>query len=172
MTLKRLLLGGVGLAIVVATFVFLLPTIADYGDVWAVVTELSWPWLAALAAVTALNLATFAPPWVVALPGLRYFRALELTQASAALSMVVPGGVAGMGVSWGMARGWGFGRREITRAITLVSLWSQFLNLAVPDRRRLPPYSGRSGDGAARDGSVRRRGGARRRRDRLRARAR
>jgi putative heme transporter len=132
MTLRRLLLAGVSLAIVVATFVFLLPTIADYGDVWAVVTELSWAWVVALAVVTALNLATFAPPWLVALPGLRYFQALELTQASAALSLVVPGGVAGMGVSWGMLRGWGFARNGITRALTLVSLWSQLLNLTYP----------------------------------------
>ena len=41
MTLRRVLLAAAGLAIVAATFVFLLPRIADYGDVWDVVTELS-----------------------------------------------------------------------------------------------------------------------------------
>jgi uncharacterized protein (TIRG00374 family) len=130
---RRLLLAVVGVGVVVATFVFLLPTIADYGDVWAVVKELSWPWVVALAAAAAVNLATFAPPWLAVLPGLRFFRALELTQASAALAIVVPAGAAaGVGVSWGMLRGWGFVRREITRAITLVSLWNQFLNLSYP----------------------------------------
>ena len=95
--------------------------------------QLSWPWVAALAAVTVVNLATFPPPWIAALPGLRYFQALELTQAATALSIVVPGGpAAGMGVSWGMLRRWGFVRREITRALTLVSLWNQLLNLSFP----------------------------------------
>jgi putative heme transporter len=132
-TVRRLVVAGVGLAVVVATFTFLLPRIADYRDVWAVVQTLSWTWIAALAAVAILNIVTFAPPWQVALPGLRFFRALEVTQASAALSIVVPAGIAaGVGVSWGMLRAWGFVRREITRAITLVGLWNQFLNLSFP----------------------------------------
>ena len=50
-----------------------------------------WPWIVALLAATALNLATFAPPWMVALPGLRFRPALMMTQASTALSMVAPG---------------------------------------------------------------------------------
>ena len=97
------------------------------------IQELSWPWVLALLAATALNVATFAPPWQVALPGLRYFRALEVTQASTALSIVVPAGAAaGAGLSWAMLRGWGFPRREITRAVTLTGLWNQFLNLLYP----------------------------------------
>jgi putative heme transporter len=77
--------------------------------------------------------ATFAPPWQVALPGLKFVQALELTQASTALSIVVPGGpAAGMATSWGMLNSWGFARREITRALTLVGLWNQFLNLLFP----------------------------------------
>lgn len=131
--MRRYLLPAVGIAIVVATFVWFLPKVADYRDVWDVLQELTWPWALALLAATALNLATFAPPWQVALPGLRFFRALEVTQASTALSLVVPGGVAaGAGASWAMLRGWGFPRREITRAIALVSLWNQFLNLFYP----------------------------------------
>ena len=46
--LRRIALGAVGLGIVVATFVYFLPTIANYGDVWAVVKTLSWQWIAAL----------------------------------------------------------------------------------------------------------------------------
>ena len=33
---------------------------------------LSWPWIAALAAAVVLNVATFPPPWMVALPGLSF----------------------------------------------------------------------------------------------------
>lgn len=130
---RRLLLALVGVAVVVATFFWFLPTVADYGDVWAAVQELSWEWAVALGLLTALNIATFAPPWQVALPGLRFFQALELTQASTALSIVFPGGMAaGMAATFGMLRSWGIPRREITRAMTLVGLWNQFLNLAYP----------------------------------------
>jgi uncharacterized membrane protein YbhN (UPF0104 family) len=132
-TLRRLLLGAASVAFVVATFVYFLPTIADYRDVWDVVTQLSWPWILALLAVAAINIASFAPPWQVALPGLRFVPALELTQASTALSIVVPGGIAaGMAGSFGMLRSWGFAARDITRALTLVGLWNQFLNLTFP----------------------------------------
>lgn len=132
-TLQRIGLGALSLGIVVATFAYLLPTIADYRDVWAAVQQLSWGWIAVLVAATALNLATFAPPWMVALPGLSFFQAIAVTQVSSALSIVVPGGVAaGVATSYGMLRRWGFASREVARAVTLTSLWNQFLNLSFP----------------------------------------
>lgn len=130
---RRLLPIVVGLAIVLSTFLWLLPKFADYGEVWETVKSLSPLWIGALLAATALNIATFGPPWVVALPGLRFFQSLELTQASTALAIVVPGGLAvGMAVSFGMLDSWGFRRRDCTRAITVVGLWNQLLNLTYP----------------------------------------
>jgi putative heme transporter len=131
--LKRLLLGALSLGIILATFVYFLPTIANYGEVWGVVKELSWGWIGALLGVTVINLATFAPPWQVALPGLSFVQAITVTQASTALSIVVPGGIAaGIAGSYGVLRGWGFSVRDVTRAITLTGLWNQFLNLSFP----------------------------------------
>lgn len=89
---KRVLLGVVGGVLIVATFAYFLPTIADYGEVWQVVKALSWTWVAALLAVTALNVLTFAPPWLAVLPGLRFWPTLMMTQVTTALSIVVPGG--------------------------------------------------------------------------------
>jgi putative heme transporter len=130
---RRIVLALVALAFVVATFVFFLPRIADYRDVWDVITTLSWPWIVALGAVTVLNVVTFAPPWMVALPGLRFVPALMMTQASTALSIVVPGGAAaGIAGSYAMLRAWAFPPRSIARALTLTSLWNQFANLAYP----------------------------------------
>ena len=130
---KRLLLGALSVGIIVATFVYFLPTIASYGQVWDEVKELSWPWIAALLGAVALNIATFAPPWMVALPGLSFTQALTVTQASTALSIVVPGGIAaGVAGSYGVLRRWGFEIRDVTRAITLTGLWNQFLNLTFP----------------------------------------
>jgi putative heme transporter len=131
--LKRALLGAISLAIIVATFVYFLPTIANYGQVWDVVKDLSWEWIAALLGATAINLVTFAPPWQAALPGLTFVQALTVTQASTALSIVVPGGIAaGIAGSYGVLRSWGFALNDITRAITLTGLWNQFLNLLFP----------------------------------------
>jgi putative heme transporter len=133
MTPRRTLLGAASLGLILATFAYLLPTIADYRDVWNVVEQLSWGWVLALLAAAAINVATFAPPWQVALPGLGFVRALELTQASTALSIVLPVGLAaGMAGSFGMLRSWGFPTRQITRALTLVGLWNQLLNLSFP----------------------------------------
>jgi putative heme transporter len=130
---KRYVLAAVGALFALATFAFFLPQIADYRDVWAVVKGLSWAWLAALAAATVLNLATFAPPWQAALPGLSFLSAFVLTQVSTALSLVVPGGAAvGIAGSYGILRRWGFRSRDIGRGVTLVSLWSQFANLSYP----------------------------------------
>jgi uncharacterized protein (TIRG00374 family) len=56
-----------------------------------------------------------------------------VTQASTALSIVVPGGIAaGVAGSYAVLRRWGFAIRDITRAVTLTGLWNQFLNLSFP----------------------------------------
>jgi putative heme transporter len=130
---KRLLVAGVGVVLVAATFLFLLPRIADYRDVWDVVQTVSWEWILALLAATVVNLLTFAPPWLAVLPGLRFWPALMMTQASTALSLLVPGGAAvGVATAYGMLRGWGFTSQSVARSVTLVSLWNQFANLAYP----------------------------------------
>jgi putative heme transporter len=130
---KRLLLGAASLAIILATFVYFLPTIANYGQVWDVVKTLSWQQILLLLAASAINLVTFAPPWMVALPGLTFVQAFTVTQASTALSIVVPGGIAaGVAGSYGILRKWGYPLNDVTRAITLTGLWNQFLNLTFP----------------------------------------
>jgi putative heme transporter len=130
---KRFLVGAASVAIIVATFAFLLPRIADYRDVWDVVRGLSWVWIVALLVAAGINVLTFAPPWLTVLPGLRFWPTLMMTQASTALSIVVPGGAAvGIAGAYGMLRRWGFGAADVARAVTLVSLWNQLANLAYP----------------------------------------
>jgi uncharacterized protein (TIRG00374 family) len=125
--------GGVGIAVVVATFVFILPRIADYRDVWDVVKGLSWADIGLLAGATALNLATFAPPWMAALPGLRFRQAFVVTQASTASTYIAPAGVAvGMALSFGMLRGWGFAAAPVSLAVAVTGVWNQLAMLAFP----------------------------------------
>jgi putative heme transporter len=131
--LRKIILAAISGGIIVATFAYFLPTIANYGAVWEVVKTLSWEQIGALIGATALNLVTFAPPWMITLPGLSFLRAMQMTQASTALSIVVPGGAAvGAAGSIAMLRVWGFRAADIARAVTLTSLWNQFLNLLFP----------------------------------------
>jgi uncharacterized protein (TIRG00374 family) len=132
-TWRAALGGGLGIAVIVGTFVFVLPKVADYRSVWDVVKELSWPEVGLLLGATALNLATYAPPLQAALPGLRYRQAFVVTQTSTASTYVLPGGAAvGAGVSYGMLRGWGFSARSVTLALAVTSIWNQFAMLAFP----------------------------------------
>ena len=123
---------GLGLAVIVATFIFVLPRIADYRDVWDVVTQLSWPELGALVLVTIVNLATFAPPWQAALPGLRFLDAFALTQAVSASTYIAPGGPAvGLALAYGMLRRH-FPRKAVTLAMAVTTVWGQFALLGLP----------------------------------------
>lgn len=124
---------GVGIAVVAATFAFVLPRIANYGAVWSVVKELSWLQIAALVGATLLNLVTFAPPWMVALPGLGFRRAFVLTQASTASTYLAPGGAAvGVGLAYAILRGWGFGGGSVGLATALTGIWNQLVLLSFP----------------------------------------
>ena len=121
------------LVVIVATFFFVLPRIADYRDVWDVVTALTWKGLLALAVASLVNLLTYAPPWQAALPGLRFRQAFVVTQASTASTYVAPGGAApGMAVSFAMLRGWGFSGRPVALAVTVTGVWNQLVIFGFP----------------------------------------
>jgi putative heme transporter len=132
-TWRHALGAGVAIAVVVATFAFILPKIADYRDVWGVVKGLSWKGAALLAGAAVLNLVTFAPPWMAALPGLRFTQAFVVTQASTASTYVAPGGVAvGMALSFAMLRAWGFVSAAVGLAVAVTGVWNQLAMLAFP----------------------------------------
>ncbi len=130
---RQIVFGALGLAVVVVTFAFVLPKVANYGDVWDVVKTLDATWLLALLAAVVVNIVTFAPPWMIALPGLRFRQALPFTQASTAFTYIAPGGgLVGMAGSYGLLRTWGFGSNEVARAVTLTGVWNQLANLLLP----------------------------------------
>ena len=131
---KRQIIGGaLAIAVIAGTFVFVLPRIADYRDVWDVVKTLSWEQVLALLAVVLVNLATYAPPWQAALPGLGFRQAFVVTQASTASTYIAPGGFApGMAVSFAMLRGWGFSGRPVTLAVTVTGVWNQLVIFGFP----------------------------------------
>jgi len=131
--LKRGVAVGVGLVVILGIYIFVLPRFANYSEVWAAVKELSWGWIAVLLASVALNIVTFAPPWMAVLPGLRFLPALTVTQASTASTYLAPGGPAvGVGLSAAMLLGWGFTAGAVTLAVTLTGIWNQLAILGFP----------------------------------------
>jgi uncharacterized protein (TIRG00374 family) len=131
--IRRYLPAAIGLAIVVGTFAFVLPRIANYGDVWRVIRDLSWQQVMLLVGATVLNLATYAPPWQAALPGLGFTRAFFMTQASTASTYIAPGGAAvGIALSYAMLRRWGFRGTDVALAVAVTGVWNQFVLLGFP----------------------------------------
>jgi putative heme transporter len=130
---KRGLTIALAVAVIVGTYVFVLPQFADYSEVWEQVRMLSWEWIAVLLGAVVLNLATFAPPWMAALPGLGYWSAETVTQASTASTYLAPGGPAvGIGISAAMLLGWGFHADQVALAVTLTGIWNQLAILGGP----------------------------------------
>jgi len=122
-----------GAAVMVLTFAFLIPRIANYGDVWRAARAMTARQVALLVVVAVWNMVTFAPSWQVALPGLRYRQSLEVTFASTAVANVVLAGSAvSFGISWAMLREWGFDGRAVARAMILTGVWNHLLNVGFP----------------------------------------
>ena len=95
---RRVLTTGFVVVVLVGVFVFVLPRIADYGTVWDILSGVERRDLLILLAAALVNVLTFPPPWMAAVPGLGYRQAMVLTQASTAASAVLPGGgVGGVG---------------------------------------------------------------------------
>jgi uncharacterized protein (TIRG00374 family) len=124
---------AIGLVIVVVLFVFVLPRIADYGAVWRAISSLSWEAVLALVAAATLNILTFGPPWMAALPGLSYWRSLTVSLSSTAAANVMPGGDAvGLALTYGMLRGWAFTSARVALALVVFTVWNQLVNVAFP----------------------------------------
>jgi putative heme transporter len=126
-------IGPVMAIAVLAVFAVVLPRIAHYGTVWEILTGVSAAAGLAIAVSVVINIASFAPSWMAAMPGLGYRRAMVVTQASTAASIVLPGGdVVGMGTQFAMLRGWGFGSDGASLAVLVTGIWNQLVRVAFP----------------------------------------
>jgi uncharacterized protein (TIRG00374 family) len=122
-----------GLAIVVVTFVFVLPRVADYAEVWDIVQGLTTGEIVLLLVVALINVATFAPPWMAALPSLGFLHAMVLTQSTTAASSILPGGDAvGLALAYRMLRTWRFAAPDVARALVVTATLNVLANVALP----------------------------------------
>ena len=119
---------------VVAVFVFFLPQIADYREVFDVLRELDWQdWLLAGRSDAAQPRDVSASRGWQLCPGSAIAQAMAMTQASTALAIVSPAGAAvGMAGSYSMLRSWGFASGAVGLAVAVTGIWNQLANLAFP----------------------------------------
>ena len=123
---RALLRSALGVALAVAVFALVVPRIASYGSVAHRLGEISAGWTVALAAAALLDILTAALPWRVLIPQLSFLAALGFTQASTALTLVLPGGAPlGMAISFGFLRRLRVSRGQAAFAVALTGIWSQ-----------------------------------------------
>jgi putative heme transporter len=131
--LRKSIGPAVGLIVVIAIFAAIIPRITSYQAVLDAALALSWEaWLVILASVAA-NVATSGPPWMAAVPGLSYGRAMLMTQTTTLVTTVLPLGEAvGLATQVKMLSDWRFRAHAITAGLVLVTIWNQTLNVAIP----------------------------------------
>ncbi|MDP9343027.1 MAG: YbhN family protein [Actinomycetota bacterium] len=123
----------VSMAIVVAVFVYAIPKFADYSKVWAAIDDMSAGQLLVLVGVTVLNIVTYWPQMVAAMPGLTLGQAAVNNQSSTTVANTVPGGgFIANGIAYSMYRSWGFTNSEIGLSLLLSAIWNSFVKLSFP----------------------------------------
>jgi uncharacterized protein (TIRG00374 family) len=129
----RLVVQGVlSLVLVVAIFYFLRRKI-DPAQTWAAIAAMTWPELTTLGLLAVWNLCTYAFVWMSVTPGLGFWRAMVMTQATTAVANTVPGGSAiGIGMTYSMLGSWGYSRSRTTTAVLVSGVWNSFIKLGMP----------------------------------------
>ncbi|HJR44623.1 MAG TPA: YbhN family protein [Actinomycetota bacterium] len=129
----RVLKVVLSLTVVGLLFGVFLPQVADFGDVWRVLDQMTWLEVLTLCAAAAWNLITYWILMMTALPGLSFAQSMVAIETSTAIANTMPGGPAfGMGISYRMFSSWGFTPRAVTLAVTVSGLADLFAKLAMP----------------------------------------
>ncbi len=130
---RAVLRFALGIALAAVVFAEILPRIASYGSVAHRLATVSTAWAVALAAATLLDILTTALPRQAVLPRLSFVGALAFTQASTALTTVLPGGAPlGMALSFAFLRRLRVSRGAAAFAVAVTGIWSQVMILVYP----------------------------------------
>ncbi|MGH2630130.1 MAG: lysylphosphatidylglycerol synthase transmembrane domain-containing protein [Actinomycetota bacterium] len=130
---RRIVSGAISLAIVVGIFVFAIPKVADYGEVWKAFESLTPLELGSLFAAMIFNLFTYWWANMAALPGLRLGHAAVLTQTTTSVANTLPGGGAiAIGLTYTILRSWGFTGTDVALYVGVTGIWNIFVKLAMP----------------------------------------
>ncbi|HEY5156064.1 MAG TPA: YbhN family protein, partial [Acidimicrobiales bacterium] len=124
---------ALGLVVVIGTFGFVLPQVADYASVWATIQTLSWEAVAVLVVVSAWNLASVGPILKTAFPGLRFWEAMAVAQTGTALSSALPGGeVVAYGMVYRMYRSFRLTVAEVAKGLVISGMFDNVVKFSMP----------------------------------------
>jgi uncharacterized membrane protein YbhN (UPF0104 family) len=130
---RRIAAGVFSLLIVVGIFVFAIPKVADYGEVWKAFGSLTLLEAVSLVGVTVFNLFTYWLANMAALPGLKLSRAAVLTQTTTSVANTLPGGGAiAVGLTYTILKSWGFTGTDVALYVGVTGIWNIFVKLALP----------------------------------------
>jgi uncharacterized membrane protein YbhN (UPF0104 family) len=130
---RAILRFAIGVALAAVVFAEVVPRIASYGSVGHRLATVSALWAAAIAVGVLLDILTTALPWQAVLPQLSFLGALAFTQASTALTTLLPGGAPlGMAISFGFLRRLRVERGAAAFAVAVTGIWSQVMILVYP----------------------------------------
>lgn len=126
---KLIWLGG--LVAIVVVFVWVVPQVASYADIWAALRDLS---PAELALLLGLGLGVIAlNGWsaVATLPGLSWRRGVQSSLCGNFLTALFPTG-ADLAVRFAMFRSWGYRSEEVTTAVAIAVVGRYVTMLMLP----------------------------------------
>src|SRR4051812_36280117 len=131
---KRLVLqGALSLLLVGVVYFIVLPKIADFSSVWALVRGMTGMGMGAVAVVAIWNIATYSFVWTACLPGLTYSQAAVASESSTAVANAVPGGsYLAIALMYAMFHSWGFRRSIVTLALLISGIFNNLAKLALP----------------------------------------
>jgi len=120
-------------AVVALIFFRFLPNLADFTEVWATIRAMTWGEISVLAIAAIWNILSYLPVQVTSLPGLSYWQAFLVTQASTAIANTVPaGGAVGVGVQFAMYRSFGISTAKVGLSVAVSGIWNNFVKFGMP----------------------------------------
>ena len=119
--------------VVAISFLYAIPKIANYFEVWTEIRDMTPLELLFLVAATALNLVTYWWANMVSIPNLGLWQAAVNNQTSTTVANTMPGGgYVSIAVSYEMYRAWGFSKRDVGLSVAVTSVLNIFAKLALP----------------------------------------
>jgi putative heme transporter len=119
--------------VVAISFLYAIPKIANYSEVWTEIRDMTPLELLFLLAATALNLVTYWWANMVSIPNLGLWQAAVNNQTSTTVANTMPGGgYVSIAVSYEMYRAWGFSKTDVGLSVAVTSVLNIFAKLALP----------------------------------------
>ena len=130
---RRLVGPALAAAVVLGTFGWVLPRVADYASVWDTITALSWGSVVLLVVVAAWNLASVGPVLMTAFRGMRFWEAMTVAQTGTALTSALPGGeVVSYGMQYRMYRSFRLSPSGVAQGLVISGMFDNLAKFTMP----------------------------------------